>query len=234
MRILLPVLGIAVIGTSFAAQKPQVKSFNIKRTGYWDLMYSYFKFPGSSPIVLLANESVFREARRNVNMMFRDVSTANMGKKPDIPATLEATPGLSFQGKDLISASTQVTTYTGGVHPNTNFLAYNFGLVGGKPARLRLSSLFSKGVDGLAVVSKLVIAKLKKTEGAYWVKDGEVKQMSAEQGDRYAIAKDGLTFIFDPYEMGPYSSGTIRAKVAFSELKGKLVPKGPLRSLLKK
>jgi hypothetical protein len=114
----------------------------------------------------------------------------------------------------VISVEFNVSEYTGGAHGNMDFVVFNFG----KTKRLALGDLFKPSSGYKQRVSDLIMQKLRKMDGADWVTSGEFKGPSSEQLNRFVIGKSGLTFLFAPYEVGPYSAGPFRVQLSMKEL----------------
>jgi hypothetical protein len=80
-----------------------------------------------------------------------------------------------------------------------------------------LSNLFTNGDDGLKTIAPYVAAQLHSTLPSTdqdFVDDG-----TAPTEDDYAnftVQPDGVTFIFDPYQVAPYSDGQQKVTVPLS------------------
>jgi len=118
----------------------------------------------------------------------------------------------------LISLNVTDYRYLGGAHGLAIISGITYGLVNGKPKVLTLGDLFVPGTPYRSRVEKLILAKLKQNPGADWVHSGEVKTLTADQLNNFTVVKDGLEWSFNPYDMGPYSSGIITAKLSPAEL----------------
>ena len=47
--------------------------------------------------------------------------------------------------------------------------------------------------------------------------------------NRFVITKDGVKFLFDRYELAPYSNGDFNVTLRYSEIEDVLIPNGPTR-----
>lgn len=200
--------------------------------GVYDAKAAYPVFKSKSTVAQIANEA-FRKHISKAMMEF--IAEAKKVRK-DWPGEGQfdfvAETFVSVSRRDLISGYTKIYSYTGGAHGMTLLTPMSFGIVSGKAARLKLQDLFQAGVDALGTVSPLVMDELRKNAGAAWVAEGEVTSLDKAQGEKFLITPTALAYLFDPYEMGPYSSGPITAKLPLSRLAGKLKEDGPLAPIL--
>jgi len=211
----------------------EIKAVTSNLRGRWEVTAKYPVFDSGTAVAAMANDVARNEAIRSVKDF---ISSARRDQKefPQAmrPYYFSSKPTISVDLPDLVSFFGTVETYSGGAHGMQVFVPHSFARVKGKARALALKDLFVTGVDPLKIVSDLVITKLKQIPRADWVQNGEVKALTKAQGESFVVTKTGLTFLFEPYAMGSYASGPFLVKVAFSELKGKLDPAGPLRPLL--
>ncbi len=99
-----------------------------------------------------------------------------------------------------------VNSYTGGAHGLQFRKTFSFNKEG---QLLTLANLFSNGLDGLTDFSKLVQKELMKREGANaeWIADGAAPR--EENYRSFVVTDTGVTILFDPYQVAPYSDGAI-------------------------
>lgn len=127
------------------------------------------------------------------------------------------TPRLNFYGTNMISMEQVLFYNTGGAHPNSTVQTFNYGMSGTRPKLLTLGDFFRPNSNYRVQVAAQVMAKLK-AQGAEWVQDGTAQKLTTAQLNNFSVAPDGLTWIFSPYEMGPYAAGFIEAKLTLREL----------------
>jgi hypothetical protein len=120
------------------------------------------------------------------------------------------------------------TSYSGGAHGLESTKTFSFSATG---QMITTASLFSNGDVGLQTIAPYVkqqlMASLPSGDQAF-IADG-----TAPTDDNYAnftIENDGIIFIFDPYQVAPYSDGQQTVKVPYSVFKSiantKLFPVG--------
>jgi hypothetical protein len=121
---------------------------------------------------------------------------------------LELHQEVGLNGPDFMSIEDNVYVYMGGAHGNYATTHYNFDLHTGK--LLGLDDLLKK--DYSTALLALIEEELKKEfleEGMTKLSDAgfflENDQLSLPQS--FAIKKDGLQFVYNPYEIAPYAMG---------------------------
>jgi len=110
--------------------------------------------------------------------------------------------------------------YSGGAHPNTSFSYLNYNPK--TNTALTLDSLIEKNQHGKLVSIAEVIfrkdEKLTPTEplsGKYFFHDDKF-----DLPENFYVNDKGLVFLYNPYEIKPYSEGITKLVIPFSALKG--------------
>lgn len=204
--------------SSFAATT--LKTLSSARPGYYHAVGKYPVFSERTPVARLANQTLAAWARRTHQTFIRESEQTfkDLGK-PTANYEQVFTCSIGFNDAPrLISVRFERMEYTGGAHPNTIALTFNFGLINGTAKRLTLGDLFTSGSDYRKKVNDLVMAQLKKNEAAAFVADGTMKNLNTEQLERFVIEPDGLRFILNRYEAGPYAAGDFEVKLNLREL----------------
>lgn len=109
-----------------------------------------------------------------------------------------------------------ITTYTGGAHGLQATKTFSFSPTG---QQIMLAALFKNGITGLKTIAPYVRQTLAQQPGAdtQMINDGTAP--TADNFQNFVITDDGLTFIFDPYQVAPYAAGTQTVKVPLSVFK---------------
>ncbi len=144
-------------------------------------------------------------------------SLEEMGK-PTNTWSHEIGMDIAYNTPSLVSVIVAEYDYSGGAHPNHGVEVFNFGVIEGKARQVFLKDFFVSGFNPDPFVSKLVIAKLKKMEGADWVISGELKKLDKKMIQRFSPGKNGMTWYFNPYDVGSYASGDFEVKLSLKEL----------------
>lgn len=127
--------------------------------------------------------------------------------------------------QSVLSLFGTYSTFSGGMHPDHINVSANYDLITGDV--LTLGSIMHKDAS-MQLFSDLVIEELSKVaEKKYLFADFEnavKKRFTADesQDEAFYFSSRGLCFYFSPYEIAPYSSGTIIAEIPYEKLLGVL------------
>jgi hypothetical protein len=109
--------------------------------------------------------------------------------------------------------------YEGGAHPNSSFIYLNYDPVNHK--EIILDSLIKPGaMPELTAVAEKIFRKNEKLSPAASLKDNyffENDDFSLTQN--FSITKDGLKFLYNPYEIKAYAYGVTELVIPFADLK---------------
>ncbi len=103
------------------------------------------------------------------------------------------------------------TTYTGGAHGLASTKTFSFSSTG---QLVSLSSLFTNGLNGLKTVAPYVKSQLASTLPAgdqSFIDSGT--EATQDNYQSFVVSDDGVLFMFDPYQVAPYSDGQQSVKV---------------------
>ena len=198
-----------------------------KKESTRELSAIYPVFGGSRPVAQVAGLVLKREAERGFNAFEKESrgTAEQLGVvNPDMKYNYEWAPTLVLDRPRLIAVTTMFYQYTAGAHGGYGTTGYVFGtpISAERPRRLRFADFFSDGNQARARVNRLLMHKLRATKGkeseASWTLDGTVKAVTPAQMENFVAQKDGLTWFFGPYAMGPYSSGEFEIKLSTREL----------------
>lgn len=215
----------------FADTKVVWKVYSQPSSGKWDAAAHYPQLTGNT-LAIFASAAIEKDCKSWIDTFVKEAKRdwSPIGGRR-IKWDFQRRSFVSVASRDLISLYYQDFMWTGGAHPNTNYVCSSYGYVNGKTVKLHVNDLFKSGVDVKQVVSRVVIPKLRDM-GAQWVVDGEMKECSDENLSCFVITPTTLTFIFRPYAAGPYAQGEFMVKVPFAEFGDALNRSGPLKSLL--
>lgn len=163
--------------------------------------------------------------KKVVSMMMNKVK----GFKKDVVETEKENQGtrsvgydltIDFQvemiGKDFISISFGESTYLGGAHPNFQSYSLNYNLKNGKTFELK--DMFKKNAGYLKTISAFSIMKISEKQGekTEWIETGAAAK--DKNFDSWTISQNGLKFLFDPYQVGPYAAGSFEVMMPYESL----------------
>lgn len=181
-------------------------------------------FLSHSPVAEMAN----REVQELVRYAFSDFLEASRAytQLPDVPNVElfhEAVPVVSIAKEDVISLYVKTFEFAGGAHPNRFYHAATWGLKKGKARRLVFADLIETAEDATQVANRVVVPRLI-AMGAQWFVDGDRDGLTPEEVDNFVITPAGITWLFSPYQAGPYVQGEFFVKVPWSEIPTSLAP----------
>lgn len=152
---------------------------------------------------------------------YRDVDPEDVG--PGSSWLLDIDYEVVRNDGKLFSVVFGIYSYAGGAHPNHNSVTFNFLLPEGMP--LDIEQVI-EGRKGLQRLSALTIARLRQKLLPTEESIPEMIQQGAgpEWGNfqTFVLLPDRLRILFDPYAVGPYSSGPQEVEFPLSALKGVL------------
>lgn len=114
--------------------------------------------------------------------------------------------------------------FTGGAHPNTFFDSYLLEVRPSGVTELAIQDLFRTDSNWLKRITPLILEDLA-LQGASWVAQGDVTELTLNDLSVFTLSADGLTFYFAPYAMGPYVQGSFEVTLPYELLIG-LAPAG--------
>lgn len=119
-----------------------------------------------------------------------------------------------YVGSDIVSVALIISEYTGGAHPNTVIIGVNVDRNTGK--ELSLDDVLAMIGKTLPQVAEQSLKELKASLGDDIIAP-EGANPTAENYSTYLVSKDKVTFIFNSYQVAPYSAG--QQKVWFQRMK---------------
>jgi hypothetical protein len=195
------------------------KKLSAQKPGFYEANASYLEFKKTHPLAAVINPALKAEATKvHTDWMKQTIDTQKELGKPTSAWEHEYGVEVAHNTPRLVSVIASTYDYSGGAHPNHWSNAMNFGIVNGKPAEITIATFFERGFAWDRHISRLVIAKLKRQEGADLVKSGEVTTLTKKQLQNFTVSPSGLTWYFNPYEVGPYAAGDFEVKLTIKEL----------------
>jgi hypothetical protein len=119
---------------------------------------------------------------------------------------------------EFVSVLCEDATYSGGAHEMAGASSYAWSIDAAGAHRVKIAD-----VVGAARTSKLeeVLHGELKKRGAAFVVDGTVapKDLFYQDDGPFAVDRDGITFVFSPYVVGPWSDGEWRQHLDWATLR---------------
>ncbi len=146
---------------------------------------------------------------------------------------------VEYADNDFVSVTLLRSEFTGGAHPNYNFLTVNYDLKNNR--EIKLGDLFKPGTKYLGTISALAMKDLQNRKDA---ESGENRGLAQdifadgalpkpENYARWNLTKKGLQFTFDPYQVASYAEGAQYVIIPYSALKAIARPDGALAKFMK-
>ncbi|HRJ27901.1 MAG TPA: RsiV family protein [Fimbriimonadaceae bacterium] len=208
-----------------------------RKPGSWDISVQYPRFLSKGPVAAAANA----ESKRLERQTFEDfLADARVGV-PELRKMGSGTgyyllvvPTRTVDTPEVVSGYVVHELFTGGANVNTFFEAMTWARVNGKIRPVTLQDLFLPGVDAREECSKAILAHFfaRGGDSPSSIFSGSWTSLSPEQMKSFALAPDGLIFLFGKYEIASGAEGRFTIKIPYSELLG-LNRNGVLKSVIK-
>jgi len=178
---------------------------------------------GNAPTITASLDSFITEAKN----FFEEF--------PDVPTGY----GLEIEQSVLLNTPTILTieafnyAFTGGAHGNYGTVYYNFDAITGQVIDLK-DILVADYAVSLKKIAEPIFKKNYLEEGmtnysdAGFYFENDVFKMT----DNFAITKEGLKFLYNPYEVAPYALGQQEIVIPFASLKDLILPNGLLEKMI--
>lgn len=220
MRWVVEFLLIISVAVCTYAGQPVTKSLSVKNEGYYKAGAKYPQFQERTRLAREVNNAIVKwarkEQRRFVNACKKTFE--NLGK-PITPYEYKADYVVMYSDSSrLISIQFEVYEYTGGAHGNFAYTVFNMGWVKGKAKLLKLADFFAADTTYRKHLAVTLLEKLKEDDRAAFARDGSVTSLTNDQLELFVVQPDGLLFLFNRYDVGPWSSGAIQVKLTVEEL----------------
>lgn len=177
---------------------------------------------GNAPSIEIGLDSFILEAESFFNE-FPDT---------EVGYSMEAKQQVIYNSPKLLTVKEDLYSYTGGAHGNFGTIFYNFDMEKGQ--LLSLKDVLKNDFEGTLKAKAEAVFKAKYLEegatsysemGFYFEND----QFSMT--DNFAFTKEGLKFLYNPYEVAPYALGQQEILLPYSEIKDLIRPDGLLAGL---
>lgn len=202
--------------SSRTVDPPRFGKFTNNKEGWWEAKVSYPIFPAAAPAGVVANREFHQRAKASFDaFMNQAVKGLKQLGKPTAPYSLTVKPTISIHRESLITGYLSQYEYTGGAHPNRFYLTVNVGIVDREARLLKLRDVMARGVPPKEI-EQIVLTKLnaiKRQRGA-----DPLTELQPGLLEQFVMTPTGITWIFEPYAVGPYAEGDYFVRVAYEEL----------------
>lgn len=217
--------------TMYAVSVPAVLESTLAEDGTVIFTYTHQSMMLTVPDPEVANKVIIDflsrcDAAAVIAETVRQSANANYNGSADwTPYLYNNTYSPMRMDQGVLSLFGSCVTYSGASHPERLSVSASYDLVTGEV--LTLGSIMSADATTNDFCD-LVLASLTKRNDAKYLYDGyeeTVKQRFSKDeslDQDWYFSTTGLCFYFDPYEIAPYSSGTIVVEIPYAELSGLL------------
>ena len=209
----------------FISDQAIVRTGKVKLTTY-AIDASYPQFDGPGVDFSAVNTEFANGARKGAaaSVPDRDIGDLEQSWGFDLRFVLHR-PAPNLVAVEFINYS-----FTGGAHGNGGTFASLVDLRTGRS--VPPASVFASGDDWRRTVAALVLADLKKqfVEKPGFDEAIEPANLAKLPRDptRWLFKSDGLTIVFNAYDVGPYAAGSYDVEIPYARLRSVLRPEAPL------
>jgi len=137
-----------------------------------------------------------------------------------------------FNDKNIVCLENFYYEFSGGAHGNYGASLFVYDAQNAK--FLKLEDIFKTGYE--TTLSKAITESAKKLydiapNGS--LTEAGIYDETIQPNENFYIDYKGITFVYNPYEIGPYAMGEARVYVSFKNLKDILKPNSPLSGFIK-
>lgn len=142
----------------------------------------------------------------------------------------QMTVEVDYNAAGLFCISMNEYAYTGGAHPNSATVLKNFETTKGRELKLediierRNLGAFTSRAEAKFRKERGLSPKADLAEAGYFPGDGKF-----ELPRNFAIAKQGITLLYNPYEAASYAEGHMEIKFKWEEIQDLMVKQGPVK-----
>lgn len=160
------------------------------------------------------------ELKQQLDRISKNVVTANQQDPSPTSYYLVAKPELIGWHKGLVLMGLEADTFTGGAHGLPTYFYYVFDLQNKKSLK----------VDDVVIAGKksALEQKLKLKYEAY-LRQNDIDPQDWGWDfvltDNFTFNQEGMTFLYQPYEITPYVMGLPTLELSYQELSGVILPK---------
>lgn len=114
----------------------------------------------------------------------------------------------------ILSIVMQLYSYTGGAHGVTTVLPLNFDLDTGNAGVLE--DFLGDSSNYNDIIINFIRKEVEKKPGIYF-EDSVAKYDHVPYNQKFFLTPEGVTIVFDEYQIAPYAAGTVEFKIPYSE-----------------
>jgi uncharacterized protein YecT (DUF1311 family) len=190
------------------------------RKGAYDITVAYAQFaaPAAPKFNAAVHEVVFG---KNVLSQYR---TTNPNPNTGSSNLYQVSYDTTYLDPNLASVTFQFADFAGGAHPNNwrSAVLWNPAV----DAPVALADFLADPAIAVPAISALCKAQAEKDDWGLF--DNPDFDTVVKDTKSWAVDKDGVTIMFDPYSVAPYVAGPHDCRILYADLRDLLKPGGPL------
>lgn len=215
---------------ALALQQPTILTNNVDKK--WEMKAEIPAFLGKDPLSKFAEKVVTKKMTTSFNTFLAETKRDWAETMESQPYSFESSGARQLGDTRVQSYTVSTYRYVGGAHGLGITESLNFALVGGKPKQLSTYDIFTRSKKTALI--KLILDEARKDPGTDWLQpEGGKTSLEQPELDNFWVGKDGITWEFNPYQLGSYASGPFSFKFSWKQLKPFLRTPSPLAPLLK-
>lgn len=117
---------------------------------------------------------------------------------------------------DYASVLFSESKFEGGVHPNNSVEPFNYALKKGDT--IEIKDVLDGDQGKLETLAQIVQDDLKGRDDLFQENVQEATEPDWDNFSNFFLTEDAIIIMYQPYEVGPYASGVVRADVPFAAL----------------
>lgn len=183
-------------------------------------------YPTDSLLPKYAN-ALYQEYKKSNEPYLEEISQLQ-GAKSILENEIAIQGVAMYLDEKLLSYSYERYGFMGGAHGNSSRLLYNFDLSNAK--LLSESDIFTENYkDALTqLIKQQIVEDNAEIESVADLSDFHFYEDKIKPNNNFYITADGLVYVFNPYEIAPYSTGQTIVLITFEKLKPILKPDNPI------
>lgn len=166
-------------------------------------------------------EEAFEQYAKSVEQEFVELGSFAIDDGPDISSYFKHIATTVSDTTDIyITARTEITDYTGGAHGSRNVFYYNIDARDGNIFKENV--LFNEGSEErlIALLNKKIEERNADSERRITILDPDAVKPNAN----FYFDTGGLVYVYNQYEIAPYSDGLIEVVLPYEEIEGLVNP----------
>lgn len=180
------------------------------------------KYPALSAALTILMDKQTKEAKKEINDLKETLRENKLLEVEEAGLPFKTEDRLYVQRADsqVLSVLEKSFGYTGGAHGFSTTMAINLDAATGK--EIALTDVFADQDRLIEVLKKYLTEKYEKDTFFDFMPETIAQEVKGEEdlSLTWTLEPQGITFYFDPYEIGPYAAGELSVTILYSAEEG--------------